>query len=208
MIKSSDPVFHRDVEPSHEVILTVNIRASISSTLLLLRSSCNNTLPDDGGSCFHEARTWCFCVPWWLSFLGHSFQECSLPHTPLALHTWQVGMRKCLLLVRLRSWHHLPCGAALFTEVPHDVTTRSGEDVEMACSFRGAGSPSYSLEIQWWYIKDGRDWQQKPELITNNVSGGGETLLLSCVSKPKDTHQPLHTQKSGALQVSGNKELF
>lgn len=68
------------------------------------------------------------------------------------------------------------CLAALFTEVPHDITTRSGEDVEMACSFRGAGSPSYSLEIQWWYIKDHRDWQEKPALITNNVSREGKQL--------------------------------
>lgn len=59
--------------------------------------------------------------------------------------------------------------AALFTEVPRDITTRRGEDVEMACSFRGAGSPS-SLEIQWWYIKDFQDWQQKPAQIINNVS--------------------------------------
>lgn len=62
--------------------------------------------------------------------------------------------------------------AALFTEVPRDITTRSGEDVEMACSFRGAGSPS-SLEIQWWYIKDLQERQQK---ITNNVSQEGEQL--------------------------------
>ncbi|CAK6958198.1 V-set and transmembrane domain-containing protein 2-like protein [Scomber scombrus] len=60
-------------------------------------------------------------------------------------------------------------GNALFTEVPHDITIHSGEDVEMACSFRGAGSPSYSLEIQWWYIKDHIDWQEKPAQITNNV---------------------------------------
>ncbi|XP_026202916.1 V-set and transmembrane domain-containing protein 2-like protein [Anabas testudineus] len=60
-------------------------------------------------------------------------------------------------------------GNALFTEVPHDITTRSGEDVEMACSFRGAGSPSYSLEIQWWYIKDHRNWQEKPAQLANNV---------------------------------------
>ncbi|XP_070815143.1 V-set and transmembrane domain-containing protein 2-like protein [Chaetodon trifascialis] len=60
-------------------------------------------------------------------------------------------------------------GNAFFTEVPHDITTQSGEDVEMACSFRGAGSPSYSLEIQWWYIKDRSDWQEKPAHITNNV---------------------------------------
>ncbi|XP_041836696.1 V-set and transmembrane domain-containing protein 2-like protein [Melanotaenia boesemani] len=60
-------------------------------------------------------------------------------------------------------------GNALFTEVPHDIITHSGEDVEMACSFRGAGPPSYSLEIQWWYIKDHRDWQEKTPHITNNV---------------------------------------
>ncbi|XP_056254530.1 V-set and transmembrane domain-containing protein 2-like protein [Seriola aureovittata] len=60
-------------------------------------------------------------------------------------------------------------GNALFTEVPHDITTQSGEDVEMACSFRGAGSPSYSLEIQWWYIKDHRNWQKKSAQITNYV---------------------------------------
>ncbi|XP_041815508.1 V-set and transmembrane domain-containing protein 2-like protein [Chelmon rostratus] len=66
-------------------------------------------------------------------------------------------------------------GNALFTEVPHDITTQSGEDVEMACSFRGAGSPSYSLEIQWWYIKDHGDWQEKPAHITNNVVHMEET---------------------------------
>ncbi|KAM4613275.1 V-set and transmembrane domain-containing protein 2-like protein [Polymixia lowei] len=60
-------------------------------------------------------------------------------------------------------------GNALFTEVPHDIITVSGEDVEMACSFRGAGSPSYSLEIQWWYIKNHRNWQEKPAWATNQV---------------------------------------
>ncbi|KAM6947333.1 V-set and transmembrane domain-containing protein 2-like protein [Lycodopsis pacificus] len=63
-------------------------------------------------------------------------------------------------------------GNALFTEVPHDITTQSGEDVEMACSFRGAGSPSYSLEIQWWYI---RDWHKKPAQIADNVAALEET---------------------------------
>lgn len=66
-------------------------------------------------------------------------------------------------------------GNALFTEVPHDIRTHSGEDVEMACSFRGAGSPSYSLEIQWWYIKDHQDWQEKPGHVNNNVVPQEET---------------------------------
>ncbi|XP_017278267.1 V-set and transmembrane domain-containing protein 2-like protein [Kryptolebias marmoratus] len=60
-------------------------------------------------------------------------------------------------------------GNALFTEVPHDITTHSGEDVEMACSFRGAGFTSYSLEIQWWYIRNHRNWQEWPAHVTNNV---------------------------------------
>ncbi|KAJ8016701.1 hypothetical protein DPEC_G00010050 [Dallia pectoralis] len=59
-------------------------------------------------------------------------------------------------------------GNAVFTEVPHDITARNGEDVEMACSFRGAG-PSYSLEIQWWYIRDHRDWTEKKPWTTNQV---------------------------------------
>lgn len=52
-------------------------------------------------------------------------------------------------------------GSALFTEMPHDVTAQAGEDVEMACSFRGSGSPSYSLEIQWWYVRTHKDWTDK-----------------------------------------------
>lgn len=47
----------------------------------------------------------------------------------------------------------------------------------MACSFRGAGSPS-SLEIQWWYIKAHQDWQQKPAQMTNNVSHQGKQLRV------------------------------
>ncbi|XP_076840808.1 V-set and transmembrane domain-containing protein 2-like protein [Brachyhypopomus gauderio] len=58
---------------------------------------------------------------------------------------------------------------ALFTEVPHDITAQSGQDVEMACSFRGAGSPSYSLEIQWWYIRNHREWTDKQTWTTNQV---------------------------------------
>ncbi|XP_048874046.1 V-set and transmembrane domain-containing protein 2-like protein isoform X2 [Brienomyrus brachyistius] len=60
-------------------------------------------------------------------------------------------------------------GNAFFTEVPHDITAQSGEDVEMACSFRGAGSPSYSLEIQWWYIRNYKDWTDNQVWNTNQV---------------------------------------
>lgn len=72
---------------------------------------------------------------------------------------------------------------ALFTETPHDMTARTGEDVEMACSFRGSGSPSYSLEIQWWYVRSHRDWTDKQGWASNQVpplgrlpSGAGRAL--------------------------------
>ncbi|XP_012684762.1 V-set and transmembrane domain-containing protein 2-like protein [Clupea harengus] len=60
-------------------------------------------------------------------------------------------------------------GNALFTEVPHDIVTESGQDVEMACSFRGAGSPSVSLEIQWWYIRNHKEWTEKAAWTSNQV---------------------------------------
>ncbi|KAM3621244.1 uncharacterized protein V6R79_008366 [Siganus canaliculatus] len=93
-------------------------------------------------------------------------------------------------------------GNALFTEVPHDITTQSGEDVEMACSFRGAGSPSYSLEIQWWYIKDYRDQQKGSTYITNNVVTLEET--------PKDATKISVVKVAGSnishkLRLSGVK---
>ncbi|KAL2090585.1 hypothetical protein ACEWY4_012848 [Coilia grayii] len=63
----------------------------------------------------------------------------------------------------------LPSPTALFTEVPHDIVTESGQDVEMACSFRGAGSPSVSLEIQWWYIRNHREWSEQAAWTSNQV---------------------------------------
>nr|XP_025845053.1 V-set and transmembrane domain-containing protein 2B-like [Vulpes vulpes] len=49
----------------------------------------------------------------------------------------------------------LLCAAhATFTEVPQDVTVREGDDIEMPCAFRARGAASYSLEIQWWYLKE------------------------------------------------------
>lgn len=49
------------------------------------------------------------------------------------------------------------------------MTARTGEDVELACSFRGSGSPSYSLEIQWWYVRSHRDWTDKQAWASNQV---------------------------------------
>ncbi|XP_048675518.1 V-set and transmembrane domain-containing protein 2-like protein isoform X2 [Caretta caretta] len=77
--------------------------------------------------------------------------------------------------------------AALFTETPHDMTAHAGEDVEMACSFRGSGSPSYSLEIQWWYIRNHRDWTDKQTWASNQLKAsqqeeaGKEATKISVV---------------------------
>ncbi|KAM6458054.1 V-set and transmembrane domain-containing protein 2-like protein isoform 2-T2 [Liasis olivaceus] len=49
------------------------------------------------------------------------------------------------------------------------MTARAGEDVEMACSFRGSSSPSYSLEIQWWYVRAHKDWTEKENWDTNQL---------------------------------------
>lgn len=62
----------------------------------------------------------------------------------------------------------------MFTEVPHDMTAHRGQDVEMACSFRGAGTPSYSLEIQWWYIRNHVDWMDRQPWTTNEVGQSEE----------------------------------
>ncbi|CAM4619899.1 unnamed protein product [Leuciscus chuanchicus] len=61
-------------------------------------------------------------------------------------------------------------GNALFTEVPRDVVSQAGDDVEMSCSFRGASSSSVSLEIQWWYTRHSRDWAEQHASTTNQES--------------------------------------
>ncbi|XP_063152926.1 V-set and transmembrane domain-containing protein 2-like protein isoform X2 [Candoia aspera] len=66
-------------------------------------------------------------------------------------------------------WENQISGNAFFTETPHDMTARAGEDVEMACSFRGSSSPSYSLEIQWWYMRARKDWAEKENWDANQV---------------------------------------
>uniref|UniRef100_A0A8C0Z9B3 V-set and transmembrane domain-containing protein 2-like protein n=1 Tax=Cyanistes caeruleus TaxID=156563 RepID=A0A8C0Z9B3_CYACU len=77
--------------------------------------------------------------------------------------------------------------AALFTETPHDMTAQAGEDVEMACSFRGSGSPSYSLEIQWWYVRNHKDWTDKQTWASSQLKSsppeepGKEATKISVV---------------------------
>lgn len=76
------------------------------------------------------------------------------------------GLGLCLTA----SWGRFCLPAAFFTETPHDMTARAGEDVEMACSFRGSGAPSYSLEIQWWYVRTHKDWTDKQNWASEQVA--------------------------------------
>ncbi|XP_028591489.2 V-set and transmembrane domain-containing protein 2-like protein [Podarcis muralis] len=84
-------------------------------------------------------------------------------------------------------WENQISGNAFFTETPHDMTARAGEDVEMACSFRGSGSPSYSLEIQWWYVRTHKDWTDKQNWASNQLKAspqeepGKEATKISVV---------------------------
>ncbi|CAH2292175.1 V-set and transmembrane domain-containing 2 [Pelobates cultripes] len=73
-----------------------------------------------------------------------------------------LGVLHCLgVYLQLSAGDKHNAADALFTETPHDVSAHAGEDVEMACSFRGSGDIPYSLEIQWWYIRTHRDWANK-----------------------------------------------
>ncbi|XP_026111721.1 V-set and transmembrane domain-containing protein 2-like protein isoform X1 [Carassius auratus] len=66
-------------------------------------------------------------------------------------------------------WKMNKAFTALFTEVPQDVVSQAGDDVEMACSFRGTSSSSVSLEIQWWYTRHSREGAEQPAWSTNQV---------------------------------------
>ncbi|CAM5095156.1 unnamed protein product [Natator depressus] len=91
------------------------------------------------------------------------------------------------LYLQLGAPARAPAANALFTETPHDMTAHAGEDVEMACSFRGSGSPSYSLEIQWWYVRNHRDWTDKQTWASNQLKAsqqedaGKEATKISVV---------------------------
>lgn len=109
------------------------------------------------------------CMPSLAGLLQVPHPKPGHPH----LQAWQLPLSPalCPQACHFLSLSHSPPSlhAALFTETPHDMTARTGEDVEMACSFRGSGSPSYSLEIQWWYVRSHRDWTDKQAWASNQV---------------------------------------
>uniref|UniRef100_A0A673M575 V-set and transmembrane domain-containing protein 2-like protein n=1 Tax=Sinocyclocheilus rhinocerous TaxID=307959 RepID=A0A673M575_9TELE len=80
-------------------------------------------------------------------------------------------------------------GNALFTEVPHDVVSQAGDDVEMACSFRGASSSSVSLEIQWWYTRHSREWAEQPVVSQENTPKGATKISVVKVVGSNISHK-------------------
>ncbi|MGH0129253.1 UNVERIFIED_CONTAM: hypothetical protein FKN15_063238 [Acipenser sinensis] len=67
---------------------------------------------------------------------------------------------------------------ATFTEVPKDVTVREGDDIEMPCAFRASGSTSFSLEIQWWYLKEPAARELAHELAISAPANRAKTVRV------------------------------
>ncbi|XP_075432413.1 V-set and transmembrane domain-containing protein 2B isoform X2 [Ascaphus truei] len=75
---------------------------------------------------------------------------------------------------------------ATFSEVPKDVTIREGDDIEMPCAFRASGSTSFSLEIQWWYLREpARELAQELAMTApgsrNKVTSSKDATKISTV---------------------------
>lgn len=94
----------------------------------------------------------CFHLPWDVSLPAEIFPRPAHLRCP----TYEMERRGVLRAVcyLMLNAPLLFTAHATFTEVPRDVTVREGDDIEMPCAFRASGSSSYSLEIQWWYLKE------------------------------------------------------
>lgn len=73
---------------------------------------------------------------------------------------------------------------ATFTEVPKDVSVGEGEDIEMPCAFRAVGVSPFSLEIQWWYLKEEAPKELAHELQISAPANRAKVKELSLFSKP------------------------
>lgn len=71
------------------------------------------------------------------------------------------------------------CGNATFLEVPQDVSVNEGDDIEMSCAFRASGTTSYSLEIQWWYLREGARGLALGAQTGGGDGGGGERAKVT-----------------------------
>ncbi|XP_053934471.1 V-set and transmembrane domain-containing protein 2B [Cuculus canorus] len=99
---------------------------------------------------------------------------------------------------------YLACAAPLlllahaaFTEVPEDATVREGDDIELPCAFRASGAASYSLEIQWWYLKE------PPRELAREVAPGGRGKVTNKDATKISTVRVQGNDISHRLRLSG-----
>ncbi|XP_041077330.1 V-set and transmembrane domain-containing protein 2B-like isoform X2 [Polyodon spathula] len=90
---------------------------------------------------------------------------------------------------------------ATFTEVPKDVTVREGDDIEMPCAFRASGSTSFSLEIQWWYLKEPSARELAHELAISAPANRAKVIPRDG-TKISAAEAVSHIQSSGPLRNS------
>ncbi|NXT23480.1 VTM2B protein, partial [Syrrhaptes paradoxus] len=90
---------------------------------------------------------------------------------------------------------------ATFTEVPKDVTVREGDDIEMPCAFRASGSTSYSLEIQWWYLKEPA--RELAHELAISVPGSRSKVIQCCACAFLQTVRVQGNDISHRLRLSG-----
>lgn len=68
--------------------------------------------------------------------------------------------------------------------MPKDVSVGEGEDIEMPCAFRAVGVSPFSLEIQWWYLKEAAPKELAHELQISAPANRAKVKGLSLFSKP------------------------
>ncbi len=76
--------------------------------------------------------------------------------------------------------------------MPKDVSVGEGEDIEMPCAFRAVGVSPFSLEIQWWYLKEEAPKELAHELQISAPANRAKVKELSLFSKPLEQTISVH----------------
>ncbi|XP_078066372.1 V-set and transmembrane domain-containing protein 2B isoform X2 [Mustelus asterias] len=98
----------------------------------------------------------------------------------------------------------LLCVNAKFLEVPQDVIAEEGDDIEMSCAFRASGTTSYSLEIQWWYLKEAA--KELAHELTLGAQGIRPKVPLKKEATKISTVRVMGNDISHKLRLSGVKK--